>query len=171
MNEKSKAPDFAIEEMNSTDWPQVRAIYLEGIATENATFETTAPDWVVWDSGHAQGCRLVARAGRQVLGWAALTAVSSRCVYAGVAEVSVYVGERSRGQGIGKALLARLIDASEKCGFWTLQAGIFPENTASVALHERAGFRLVGRRERIGARNGRWRDTVLLERRSKSIGI
>lgn len=171
MNEKSKAEDFVIEEMGAEDWPEVRGIYLEGIATGNATFETTAPEWAAWDSGHINSCRFVARAGSGVLGWAALTPVSSRCVYTGVAEVSVYVAERARGRGVGKALLAALIEASEKNGFWTLQAGIFPENTASVTLHERAGFRLIGRRERIGAMNGRWRDTLQFERRSGVVGV
>ena len=170
MDEKSGPRDFAIEEMRVKDWPEVRAIYLEGIATGNATFETSAPEWTAWDSGHVKSCRFVARAGGEVLGWAALTPVSGRCVYAGVAEVSVYVSERARGRGVGKALLVALIDASEKNEFWTLQAGIFPENIASVALHERAGFRLVGRRERIGAMNGEWKDTLLFERRSKKIG-
>jgi phosphinothricin acetyltransferase len=171
MNEKSKAEEFAIEEMSAEDWPEVRAIYLEGIATGNATFETSAPDWEAWDAGHSKSCRFAARAGGGILGWAALSPVSGRCVYAGVAEVSVYVAEKARGRGIGKALLAGLIDASEKNGFWTLQAGIFPENTASVALHEHAGFRLVGRRERIGAMNWRWRDTLMFERRSKVAGV
>jgi len=148
----------------------VRTIYLEGIATGNATFEAGAPEWVAWDSGHVRNCRFVARAGDGIVGWAALSLVSGRCVYAGVAEVSVYVAERARGRGVGKALLSALIAASEQNGFWTLQAGIFPENTASVALHQRAGFRIVGRRERIGAMNGHWRDTLLLERRSLITG-
>ncbi|HEY6466506.1 MAG TPA: GNAT family N-acetyltransferase [Candidatus Acidoferrales bacterium] len=171
MNEKSKREDFAIEEMDAKDWPEVRAIYLEGIATGDATFETSAPEWAAWDSGHVKTCRFAARAGGGVLGWAALSPVSGRCVYTGVAEVSVYVAERARGREVGKALLAALIEASEKNGFWTLTAGIFPENAASVALHERAGFRLIGRRERIGAMNGWWRDTLQFERRSKAVGI
>lgn len=171
MKEKSKLEDFAIEEMNAKDWPEVRAVYLEGIATGNATFETSAPEWAAWDSGHVKTCRFVARAGGGTLGWAALSPVSGRCVYAGVAEVSVYVAERARGRGVGKALLAALIEASEKNKFWTLTAGIFPENAASVTLHERAGFRLIGRRERIGAMDGRWRDTLQFERRSKVVGV
>ncbi|HKQ86930.1 MAG TPA: GNAT family N-acetyltransferase [Candidatus Acidoferrales bacterium] len=166
----SGAEDIAIEGMKAEDWPEVRTIYLEGIATGDATFETSAPEWAVWDSGHVRSCRFVARAKDGILGWAALTAVSGRCVYAGVAEVSVYVAGRARGRGIGKALLSALISASEENGFWTLQAGIFPENAASVALHEGAGFRVVGRRERIGAMNGRWRDTLLFERRSRVAG-
>jgi phosphinothricin acetyltransferase len=161
---------FTLDEMIANDWPQVRAIYLEGIATGNATFETSAPEWAAWDSAHFATCRLVARSGEDVVGWAALTEVSSRCVYAGVAEVSVYLVTRARGRGIGKALLAALVQASEQNGIWTMQAGIFPENTASVALHEKAGFRIVGRRERLGAMEGRWRDVLLLERRSKVAG-
>jgi L-amino acid N-acyltransferase YncA len=161
---------FVIETMRPEDWPAVRAIYLEGIATGNATFEQSAPEWAKWDTGHLAAARLVARSGNDVLGWAALSAVSSRCVYAGVAEVSIYVGEAARGHGVGRALMARLIAGSEAAGIWTLQAGIFPENAASIALHERAGFRSVGRRERIGQMNGRWRDVVLMERRSAWVG-
>jgi len=148
------------------DWDAVRAIYLEGIATHNATFETSAPEWDAWDRGHLPACRLAAREDGALLGWAALSPVSGRCVYAGVAEVSIYVAERARGQGVGRALLAALVAASEAHGLWTLQAGIFPENTASIALHRRAGFRIVGTRERLGRMHGRWRDVVLLERRS-----
>ncbi len=157
--------------MTAEHWPQVRAIYLEGIATGNATFETSAPEWAGWDSAHLQACRFVALSSEEVQGWAALSPVSGRCVYAGVAEVSVYVAERARGRKIGKALLEALISASEQNGIWTLQAGIFPENVASVALHEHAGFRMVGRRERLGAMQGRWRDVLLLERRSKVVGV
>ena len=159
-----------IEPMNATDWESVRAIYLEGIATGNATFEQTAPDWASWDAAHRQACRLVARDGEEVLGWAALSRASARAVYAGVAEVSVYVAERARGRGVGRELLARLVGESEAAGIWTLQAGIFPENIASVRLHAAAGFREVGRRERIGRMNGRWRDTLLMERRSATVG-
>jgi len=162
--------NLLIEPMRPQDWPQVRAIYLEGIATGNATFEQTAPEWETWDAGHLTDARIVARAGADVLGWAALSRVSGRCVYAGVAEVSIYVAERARGQGVGRQLIARLIADSEAAGIWTLQAGIFPENHASIALHERAGFRTVGRRERLGKMNGRWRDVVLLERRSANVG-
>lgn len=162
--------DFHIAAMVSSDWPLVRAIYLEGIATGNATFERTAPDWPHWDAGHLPACRLVARSGGSVAGWAALSRVSVRPVYAGVAEVSVYVAESARGAGIGRALLAALVAESERAGIWTLQAGIFPENRASMALHQAAGFRVVGTRERLGALDGRWRDVALLERRSRVVG-
>jgi|SRR5580698_6769230 L-amino acid N-acyltransferase YncA len=147
-------------------WDAVRAIYLEGIATGNATFETSAPDWEQWNSRHLPSCRLVALAGQEVLGFAALTPVSSRPVYAGVAEVSVYVAGRTRRQGIGRALLKALIAESEAAGIWTLQAGIFPENIPSIELHKQTGFRIVGVRERIGSMAGRWRDVVLMERRA-----
>lgn len=161
---------FVIDEMRAGDWERVRAIYLEGIATGQATFETEAPSWERWDTAHLARGRLVARAGAEVKGWAALSPVSSRCVYAGVAEVSVYVGEEYRGQRVGQALLAALVRAAEEGGIWTLQAGIFPENAGSLALHLRCGFRAVGRRERIGKLNGVWRDTLLLERRSRIVG-
>ncbi|MGY3089821.1 L-amino acid N-acyltransferase YncA [Hymenobacter sp. UYAg731] len=152
-------------------WPAVRAIYAEGMATGTATFATEPPSWEAWDSGHLPSCRLVATAKTgQVLGWVALSPVSGRCVYAGVAEVSVYVGAAARGQGVGLALMKALVNESEQNGLWTLQAGIFPENTASVRLHEAAGFRLVGRRERIGQLRGVWHDTLLLERRSVVVG-
>ena len=165
---------FVIDDMRAGDWDVVRAIYLEGIATGHATFETEAPPtWDAWDAAHLRAGRLVARAaaGPEVKGWAALSAVSGRCVYAGVAEVSVYVGRASRGEGVGRALLERLIEAAEAEGIWTLQAGVFPENRASIALHLRCGFREVGRRERIGRMRGLWRDTLLLERRSKIVGV
>lgn len=158
--------------LTAEHWPAVRAIYAEGIATGNATFTAEPPTWPEWDASHLATCRLVAvdDAG-QVLGWAALSPVSSRCVYAGVAEVSVYVAAAARSRGVGRALLAALVTGSEPLGLWTLQAGIFPENTASLRLHEQAGFRQVGRRERIGQLNGHWRDTLLLERRSPVVGI
>ena len=160
----------AIEPLTSDDWSAVRAIYLEGIASGHATFEKTAPDWEAWDAGHLKTCRLAARSKGEVLGWAALSLVSGRCVYAGVAEVSVYVAERARGRGIGTRLLAALVAASEAQGLWTLQAGIFPENQASVELHKRAGFRIVGARERLGYMDGRWRDVLFMERRSSVAG-
>jgi phosphinothricin acetyltransferase len=157
--------------MTPADWPAVAEIYREGIATGHATFNTDAPTWEEWDPGHLVHSRLVALDREGVLGWAALIPVSDRCVYAGVAEESVYVAERARGRGVGRALLEGLISASEGQGIWTLQAGIFPENTASVALHEKLGFRLVGRRERLGRMaTGQWRDVLLLERRSTKIG-
>lgn len=163
--------DYVIDQMNPGDWEQVRSIIREGIATGHTTFETESPTWEKWDAGHLEIARLVARRGDKVLGWAALSAVSKRDAYRGVAELSISVAEESRGQGIGRALLNALIDASEKNEIWMLQAAIFPENTASVKLHLRCGFREVGRRERIGKLNGSWRDTVLFERRSKIVGI
>lgn len=147
-------------------WEAVRAILQDGIETGQATFETAVPDWKDWDAAHRRDCRLVAVVDSAVAGWAALARVSPRAAYAGVAEVSIYVGAAYRARGIGRALLGGLIAASEAEGIWTLQAIVFPENAASVALHEGAGFRLVGRRERIARLGGRWRDTLLLERRS-----
>lgn len=161
---------LALRALTPSDYPAVADIYREGIATGNATFNTDAPTWEAWDRGHLTHCRLVAVEGERVLGWAALSAVSDRCVYGGVAEVQVYVAAAARGKGVGFALLEELSAASERHGVWTLQAGIFPENTASVTLHERAGYRLVGRRERLGQMHGRWRDVLLLERRSRSVG-
>ncbi|MEP7163438.1 MAG: N-acetyltransferase family protein [Ferruginibacter sp.] len=153
-------------------WEPVKEIYAEGIATGDATFQTNIPTWEEWNEAHIINSRLIAIENKLVLGWAALTPVSGRCVYAGVAEVSVYVSERARGKGVGKKLLNGLIEESEKNNFWTLQAGIFPENIASVKIHEECGFRIIGSRERIGqSNNGSWRDTLLLERRSKVVGI
>lgn len=163
--------DFRIEAMKPEDWPMARAIYLEGIATGNATFETDAPEWEAWNEKHRPDCRLVARKDDRVIGWVALSPVSSRQVYAGVAEHSIYVAQAARGQGVGKALLQALIEESERAGIWTLQTAIFPENTASIALHKACGFREVGYRERIGQMNGVWRSTVMLERRSRVVGI
>ena len=160
-----------IVQMQPRDWKPVRAIYLEGIVTGQATFETEAPTWEQWDKGHSKTSRLLACNGKTIVGWAALSPVSQRRAYAGVAEVSVYVGKDHRGAGIGRALLEALITDSEEHGVWTLQAVVFPENTATVALHKRCGFREVGRRERISKLSGAWRDTVLLERRSALIGI
>lgn len=161
---------ITIDAMTPADWPQVEAIYREGIATGMATFETTTPAWDAWNAAHLPDCRLVARDADRVLGWAALTPVSGRCVYAGVAEVSVYVAAAARGQGVGTALLVALVEASERAGLWTLQAGIFRENTASISLHARCGFREVGVRERLGQLNGAWKDVMLLERRSRVVG-
>ena len=157
--------------MTPGDWSAVRAIYAEGITTGNATFETAPPEWEEWDERHLGSCRLVARSANEVIGWAALSPVSRRPVYRGVAEVSVYVSERARRQGVGAALLAALVSSSEREDIWTLQAGIFPENKASIELHKQAGFRIVGVRERLGALNGRWRDVILMERRSRAAGV
>jgi L-amino acid N-acyltransferase YncA len=161
--------NMEIRNLLATDWEQVRLIYEKGINTGNATFQTSTPSWEDWDASHLAACRVVAEKDGQLLGWAALTPVSSRCVYAGVAEVSVYVDPQQSGKGIGLILLNELVHLSESEGIWTLQAGIFPENTASLRIHEKAGFRILGIREKIGKQNGVWRDTFLLERRSKLI--
>jgi L-amino acid N-acyltransferase YncA len=163
--------ELEIRKMQAADWDRVRAIYLEGIATAHATFETGAPSFAEWDNAHLPFARLVAQQGEATVGWAALSPVSQRCVYGGVAEVSVYVSAASRGSGVGRKLLNALINESEQNGIWTLQAGIFPENVGSLKVHQRCGFREVGRRERIGKMNGAWRDTILLERRSPIAGI
>lgn len=162
--------DFRIETMKDEDWPQMREIYHQGIMTGNATFETQVPSWEKWNEGHLRDCRLVARNGQQVLGWAALTSVSVRPVYAGVTEVSVYVAAAARGRGVGKTLLQALVEKSEKCGIWMLQAGIFPENLSSIALHKTCGFREVGVRRGLGKLGDIWRDVLLLERRSDTVG-
>lgn len=159
-----------IREMDLSDWPSVARIYSEGIESGHATFETDVPGWEAWDSGHLEDCRLVAEVEGEVVAWAALGPVSPRRVYRGVAEVSLYVGSAARGRQVGSELLAALVECSENAGIWTLQAVIFPENEASIALHARHGFRLVGTRERIGSHHERWRDTVLLERRSLDVG-
>jgi L-amino acid N-acyltransferase YncA len=171
MDDGTILPYISIEAMSEKDWPAVSAIYGEGIATGNATFEKSIPEWQKWNSGHLCACRLVARSANDVLGWAALTPVSGRCVYAGVAEVSVYVAARARGQKVGLKLLQKLVEASEHEGIWTLQAGIFPENIASIQLHKLCGFSTVGTRKRLGRMDGRWRDVCLMERRSETIGI
>lgn len=152
-------------------WPAVKKIYEEGIATGNATFQGLAPSWEEWDSSHVKSSRIVAIINGEVVGWAALTPVSGRCVYSGVGEVSVYVSESARGKGVGKALLGELIASSENDGFWTLTAGVFPENEASLRIHRQSGFKVLGIRERIGKLNGVWRSTVFLERRSSVTGI
>ena len=159
-----------IDPMQPQQWPQVAGIYREGIATGQATFETAVPSFEHWDRNHLRIARFIAGHGGTIVGWAALSPVSQRQVYAGVAEVSVYVAAATRGSGVGRQLLEALIDESERNGIWTLQAGIFPENAASIALHLACGFREVGRRERIGKMNGLWRDTLLFERRSSRIG-
>ena len=158
--------------MTEAHWPAVKAIYEAGIATGNATFETQAPSWEAWDKAHLGHSRLVAvDAAGAVLGWAALSPVSSRCVYGGVAEISVYIAAEARGQGVGRQLLQALIADSEAHGLWTLQAGTFEENKASIGLHTQAGFRVIGHRERIGQHNGMWRNTVQMERRSPNVGV
>ena len=164
------SPRIVVVPLEPEHWPAVRAIYLEGIETGNATFETDAPTWDAWDLAHLPGrLRLVALDDAGVVGWAALSRVSDRCVYEGVAEESVYVAASARGRGIGQLLLEQLILTSEDAGIWTIQTGIFPENEASLRVHERVGFRQLGTRERLGLLNGIWRDVVFLERRSNRI--
>jgi L-amino acid N-acyltransferase YncA len=159
-------------EMTKEHYPEVKRIYLEGIATGQATFQSDAPEWAGWDKAHLPHSRIISLDDQDhITGWAALTPVSGRCVYAGVAEVSVYVSEKFRGKGIGSILLKELILRSEQNTIWTLQAGIFPENVPSMQLHQNNGFRIIGTREKIGQMNGKWRDTVLLERRSITTGI
>ena len=153
------------------DWPFVQVIYQQGIDTKNATFQKKAKTWAEWDNTALQECRLVATDGNIVVGWAALSAVSSRRVYAGVAEVSVYVSPKHQGKGVGKKLLSALVTESEKSGIWTLQAVIFPENKVSIVLHEKCGFKIVGLREKLGQMDNTWRDVVLMERRSKAVGV
>ena len=157
--------DVVFEPMQPDDWPAVRAIYAEGIATGDATFEPTVPDWTAWDAAHLREARLVARVDADVIGFAALSAYSSRAAYRGVAWESVYVAEARQRKGVGRALLDAVIAAADAAGLWALMAGVLAENTASLALHERAGFRRVGVLERIGRdASGRWRDVVLMER-------
>jgi phosphinothricin acetyltransferase len=158
---------MTIRELQPADWPDVARIFEEGIRTGNATFETTAPTWEAWDAGHLADHRLVVTLDGDVVGWAALSAVSDRACYSGVAEHSIYVAERVRGLGFGRQLLAALVAAADAGGIWTLQSGVFPENEASLALHLSLGFRVVGVRERLGRLDGVWRDVVLLERRSE----
>ncbi len=162
---------FTIEKMMSDDWNDVARIYLEGISTGNATFQTAAPTWDEWNNGHCCECRLVIKIENKVIGWASLSKVSSREVYSGVAEVSVYLDSDYKGNGFGSKLLNALVDLSEKNGYWTLQAGIFPENVSSIAIHKKCGFRQVGIRENLGKMTtGEWRNVAFLERRSKTIG-
>lgn len=157
--------------LEESDWDRVRKIYEEGIATGDATFETEAPAWKDWDSNHIRSCRVAAVVEGQVVGWAALWPASDRCVYGGVAEVSVYLSKKVQGLGLGTRLLERLVHESESHGFWTLQAGIFPENKSSVRIHEKCGFRVLGYRERLGKMGEVWRDVLLMERRSQITGI
>ncbi len=168
---KAERAAVTVDNMVAADWANVSAIFLEGIATGNATFETLAPTWEQWDRAHLPVARLVARRGRTIAGWAAMSRVSQRSCYAGVAELSVYVASWARSQGVGDALMKAAIAESERAGFWMLQGAVFPENTASLRLCLSNGFREVGRRERIGKRDGVWRDVVLVERRSKVVGV
>lgn len=157
---------YLIRQMIQEDWPAVSCIYQQGMDTNVSTFQTDCPPWKEWDASHLRSCRLVIEEAGEVVGFAVLTAVSSRCVYAGVADVSIYIAESHRGRGAGKQLLTELIRLSEQNGFWTLQSGIMQENTASIRLHESCGFRIVGYREKIGRdRYGVWRNTVLMEKR------
>jgi phosphinothricin acetyltransferase len=161
--------DVDISTMAEADWPSVAEIYRQGLETGHASFETEVPAFEAWDAAHLAEARLVARLDGTVAGWAALSPVSDRCVYGGVAEASVYVAPALGRRGIGSRLLSELVRRAEDAGIWTVQAGIFPENVASLAVHERCGFRVVGRRERLGRHHGVWRDVLLVERRSDAI--
>ena len=161
---------MTLRDLRAEDWPAVRAIYEQGIRGGDATFETEPPSWERWDAAHPE-LRLVAERDGSVVGWAALSPVSDRCCYEGVGEVSVYVAESARGARVGRALLEELVSRSEQAGYWTLNAGVFPENEASIRLHQACGFREVGVRERLGQLHGVWRDVVLLERRSNAVGV
>lgn len=159
----------AIEELLPEHWRDVARIYADGIATGDATFETDVPTWEAWNAAHLAAHRFVAIDAEAVVGWVAVAPVSDRCVYGGVVENSVYVAPEARGRGVGTALLEAIVASTEAAGVWTIQTGIFPENSASLRVHERAGFRVVGRRERLGRLNGVWRDVLLLERRSSKV--
>lgn len=166
--------DYRVEEMKSSDWEEIKEIYLEGIKTGIATFQTECdlPTWETWNDSHIASCRLVARSENTILGWVALSPTSSRCVYSGVAEVSIYISEKYKGQGVGSTLLTEVTKLSEENGYWTLQSGIIKENTASIELHKKCGFREIGIREKISKmKNGTWKDVILLERRSKVVGV
>ncbi|MFC4559551.1 GNAT family N-acetyltransferase [Virgibacillus kekensis] len=163
--------NIVINKMVKEDWADVRDIFIEGIETRNATFETEAPSWEIWDAGHFEECRLVVREGEKVIGWAALSPISDRSAHRGVAEVSIYLSSLSIGKGLGTELLQKLVECSENKGFWTLQTSIFPENQSSIRLHKKCGFAVVGVRKRLGMLDGEWRDVVILERRSKVVGL
>ena len=163
--------NIEIKHISQQDWESVGNIYKLGIETGIATFETEVPTWGKWNQSHLKTCRLAAWLDSNLVGWAALSSVSDRCVYDGVAEVSIYVDTNLNGKGIGTQLLQRLIIESENEGYWTLQAGIFPENKTSISVHKNAGFREIGYREKIGKKNGVWYDNAILERRSKKVGI
>jgi L-amino acid N-acyltransferase YncA len=168
----SSPKNISVRVMKVEDWDSVATIYKEGIATGFATFETNVPSFDTWDTAHLETCRIVAFDAERLAGWAALSPVSTRCVYGGIAEVSVYISFTYRGLGVGKLLMEQLILESEKAGLWTLQSGIFPENEASIQLHKKVGFRYIGKREHIGkTRNGVWKNNLLFERRSKVVGI
>lgn len=171
MGNKKNEMMVELRQMIPKDWEDVARIYFEGIQTGNATFQLEKPTYEEWNAAHLKYCRIVAIANNQILGWAALTPVSGRCVYAGVAEVSIYVSHNHCGSKVGTALLNKLILESEIEKFWTLQAGIFPKNIPSIKLHERLGFRKVGYLEKIGKMNGLWLDSLLFERRSEIVGI
>jgi L-amino acid N-acyltransferase YncA len=158
-----------VRDLRPEDWPAVRAIYEDGIRSGDATFETELPSWEAWDAAHT-GLRFVAERDGSVVGWAALSGYSSRCCYRGVGEVSVYVGDTARGAGVGRLLLEQLVERSEPAGYWTLTAGVFPENEASLRLHRACGFRELGVHKRLGELRGVWRDVVWLERRSEVVG-
>lgn len=160
-----------IRPITKDNFPEVVEVYKQGLATNIATFQNDLPQWEDWNKGHLDFCRISIYENNKMLGWTALTPVSSRCVYAGVAEVSVYIAQNERGKGIGKILLNELIKQSEANGIWTLQSGIFSENQSSIRLHEKCGFRMVGFREKIGKKNGIWKDNILMEHRSKNIGV
>jgi L-amino acid N-acyltransferase YncA len=162
---------ITIKTMNEEAWPDVARIYEEGIATKNATFQTEAPAWVDWDKAHRKDCRLLACINDIVVGWAALSPVSARPVYAGVAEVSIYIDQIYRGKGVGDELMKALVNISEANGVWTLQAGVFPENEASIHLHLKHGFRVLGVKDRVGKMDNVWRSVAQLERRSKVVGV
>lgn len=168
----NKKKNYKLDEMTQTDWKQVSNIYFEGIKTGIATFQTNIPTWADWNDSHITSCRLVARLGDTILGWCALSPTSSRCVYVGVAEVSIYIDERYKGQGIGTVLLTNLIKLSEENEFWTLYSGIIRKNTSSISLHEKCGFRKIGIREKVAKMgNKKWMDVMLMECRSRTVGI
>ena len=163
--------EILIIDMLPSHWPEVSEIYREGIDTGMATFEKEIPNWENWNNNHIKGCRMVAKIDGVIVGWVALSPVSSRCVYGGIAEVSVYISEKTRGNKIGYKLMKKVIEESEINGYWTLQAGVFPENIASIKLHEKGGFRIIGYRERVGKLDGVWKNNILMERRSRKVGI
>ena len=158
-----------LQRMLEEHWKKVASIYKDGIETGLATFEQEIPSWEIWDNNHLKVCRIIAVLNKKIIGWAALSPVSSRCVYGGIGEVSVYVSRGFRDKQIGEKLLRRLILESEENGLWTIQSGVFPENIASIKLHEKVGFRKIGYREKIGELDGVWKDNILLERRSKLV--